>query len=188
MNNSGTPIQSLAEQLRNRFQEARISLDEPSKKDGRWFLDVEDNGHLVVVQWKDGFGMGISCSPEHSYGEGADEVYQDLEAAYSRIVCLLISRTYTSPPACVRMSDLRKERGVSQEGLAALLDVRQAAVSKLERRSDVLVSSIREVIRSMGGELRIIAKFPDGMERALEFEEGTVTATKRAKATTSERR
>ena len=66
-----------------------------------------------------------------------------------------------------------------------MLDVRQAAVSKLERRSDVLVSSIREVIRSMGGELRIIAKFPDGMERALEFEEGTVIATKRAKVTTS---
>ena len=110
MKNPLTSIQSLERQLRKRFEDARISLDEPSKKDGRWFLDVEKNDHLVVVQWKDGFGFGISCSPEHSYGDGADEVYQDLEAAYSRIVCLLISRTYTSPPASVRMSELRKER------------------------------------------------------------------------------
>ena len=93
MKNPLTPIQSLERQLRKRFQEARISLDEPSKKDGRWFLDIENDDHFVVVQWKESFGFGISCSPMHSYGEGADEVYQDFEAAYSRIACLRISRT-----------------------------------------------------------------------------------------------
>jgi DNA-binding XRE family transcriptional regulator len=150
-----------------------------------WFLDVEYDDHLVVVQWQKDSGFGISCSPVHHYGEGPDEVYQNLEATYARVVCLLLSRTFTAPPAPVRISELRKERGISQEYLADLLDVRQAAVSKLERRNDVLVSSLREVIRAMGGELRIMAKFPDGTERTLEFEDEVPAATKREKLASS---
>jgi DNA-binding transcriptional regulator YiaG len=160
-------------------------LDAPAKKNGTWSLDAEYDDHLVIVQWQKDAGFGVSCSPAHAYGEGLDEVYQNLEATYARIVCLLLSRTYTAPSAPFRISELRKERGISQEDLAALLDVRQAAVSKFERRNDVLVSSLREVIRAMGGELRIIAKFPDGTERTLEFEDDVPAQAKTEELATS---
>lgn len=182
MKKAQNKIQSLEQKLRKRFSDADISLDSPARKGGEWFLDIENDGHNVVVRWKEGFGFGITCSPQHSYGEGADEVYEELEAAFARIVSLLIARKFTSPPASVRIGELRKERGVSQEDLAALLEVRQAAVSKLERRHDVLVSTVRDVVRLMGGELRLIAKFPDGMERTLEFEEEAVANAKQSKA------
>ena len=87
------------------------------------------------------------------------------------MVSLLLSNEGTVPPAAVRLRDLRRMRGVSQEVLAATLDVRQAAVSKLEHRNDVLVSSLRATIQAMGGELRITASFPDGMERIVEIGE-----------------
>ena len=41
------------------------------------------------------------------------------------------------------------------------MNINQAAVSKLERRADMYVSTLRKLIRAMGGELDIVARFPD---------------------------
>lgn len=97
-----TPIKSLEQQLRERFPEATISLDAPANRAGAWFLDLSHGGHSVVVQWRSVDGFGVSSSPNHGYGEGADEVYRDEEAAYGRVVSLLLSQNHTSPPASVR--------------------------------------------------------------------------------------
>lgn len=59
------------------------------------------------------------------------------------------------------LEQLRIALGVSQEELARLLDVQQPAISKLERRDDMRVSTLREVIEALGGELKLSAKFPD---------------------------
>ncbi len=59
------------------------------------------------------------------------------------------------------LRDLRSARERSQKQIAEKLGVNQAAVSKLERRADTYVSSLREYIRAMGGELEIVATFPD---------------------------
>lgn len=58
--------------------------------------------------------------------------------------------------------ELRRARGLSQENLASILHVSQTAVSKLERRTDMYISTLRSHIQAMGGDLQIIAKFPDG--------------------------
>jgi DNA-binding Xre family transcriptional regulator len=60
------------------------------------------------------------------------------------------------------LNELRKARNLTQEELARRLGTRQANVSKLERRADVRVSTLREVIEAMGGEMRITAHFSDG--------------------------
>jgi len=52
---------------------------------------------------------------------------------------------------------------LSQEQLADVLQVKQAFISKLERRTDMYISSLRNFIRAMGGELEINAVFPDGI-------------------------
>lgn len=69
------------------------------------------------------------------------------------------------------LQELRQARQFSQEALAEALDTSQSAISKLERRVDVYVSTLRRYIESMGGELHIIARFPDGEVRINQFEE-----------------
>jgi DNA-binding transcriptional regulator YiaG len=66
--------------------------------------------------------------------------------------------------------ELRQARQLSQEELAASLKTSQSSISKLERRVDVYVSTLRRYIESMGGELDIIARFPDGSVRIKQFE------------------
>ena len=59
------------------------------------------------------------------------------------------------------LRQLRDVRQRSQEEIAKRLGVKQAAVSKLERRTDMYVSTLRSLIEAMGGELDIVARFPD---------------------------
>lgn len=60
------------------------------------------------------------------------------------------------------LEELRAAREFTQEQLAGTLGTSQAAVSKLERRADMYVSTLAQFVRAMGGELRIHAVFPDG--------------------------
>lgn len=60
------------------------------------------------------------------------------------------------------LHELRMARDLSQERLAQLMGVNQAAISKKERRADMAISSLRELIRAMGGELEIKAIFAEG--------------------------
>jgi DNA-binding XRE family transcriptional regulator len=59
------------------------------------------------------------------------------------------------------LRDLRAARDRSQKQIAERLGVNQAAVSKLERRADMYVSSLRDYIEANGGKLEIVARFPD---------------------------
>ena len=60
------------------------------------------------------------------------------------------------------LHELRKNRAVSQDELAAKLSVGQPAVVKLERRADMYVSNLRRYVEALGGKLEITARFPDG--------------------------
>jgi transcriptional regulator with XRE-family HTH domain len=59
------------------------------------------------------------------------------------------------------LGQLRKAREQSQQALAKRLGIQQAAVSKLERRTDLYLSTLREFITALGGELEVVARFPD---------------------------
>ena len=58
------------------------------------------------------------------------------------------------------LQELRKAMHCSQEKVAEELGVNQAAVSKIERRADMYVSTLRSYIEAMGGSLDIVAQFP----------------------------
>src|SRR2546421_12941522 len=79
------------------------------------------------------------------------------------------------------LNELRAARKMTQEKLAEELNVKQAAVSKLERRADMYVSTLREYIEAMGGELEITARFPEGSVRINQFEEDESRAVSAAK-------
>ena len=59
------------------------------------------------------------------------------------------------------LKELRKARQLTQERMAELLQIRQENVSRLEKRSDLLVSTLRSYIEAMGGNLKVIVEFPD---------------------------
>jgi len=71
----------------------------------------------------------------------------------------------------MRLQELRKARRLSQVALAKTLKAQQATISKLERRTDMYVSSLRQYINAMGGELEIIARFPEGAVRINQFKD-----------------
>ena len=61
-----------------------------------------------------------------------------------------------------QLKDLRQNREVSQAALAEMLSSTQASVSKIESRNDFYLSTLREYIEALGGELEILARFPEG--------------------------
>ena len=60
------------------------------------------------------------------------------------------------------LAELRGEREVTQEQLATRLEIAQSGVSRLEKRGDMKVSTLREVVKALGGELQLVAEFPEG--------------------------
>jgi DNA-binding transcriptional regulator YiaG len=68
------------------------------------------------------------------------------------------------------LDELRAARALTQEHLSTILGVQQSAVSKLERRADMYVSTLRHFIEAMGGRLEIRAVFPDGDVRITQFQ------------------
>ena len=60
------------------------------------------------------------------------------------------------------LHELRRARALTQQELAQMLNVNQPAISKLEQRADVYISSLRSYIEAVGGKLKIVAAFPEG--------------------------
>ena len=59
------------------------------------------------------------------------------------------------------LRDLRKARKLTQARVAKTLGITQDSVSRLEKRSDLLISTLRKTVKAMGGDVRIVAEFPD---------------------------
>ena len=58
------------------------------------------------------------------------------------------------------LRNLRQAHDLTQERMAALLGVKQENVSRMERRTDLLLSTMASYIEAMGGKLKLIAEFP----------------------------
>jgi transcriptional regulator with XRE-family HTH domain len=69
------------------------------------------------------------------------------------------------------LQELRRARELSQEELAEALGVNQATISKLERRADMYISTLRRFVEALGGELEITARFREGTVRISQFED-----------------
>jgi DNA-binding XRE family transcriptional regulator len=97
--------------------------------------------------------------------------FKELQAKMSR------ERRARNEAAAAKMIDemaldeLREARDLTQEQLARLLHVNQAAVSKMERRADMYITTLQGVIKAMGGRLEIRAVFPNGVVRISQFQD-----------------
>lgn len=67
------------------------------------------------------------------------------------------------------LSELRERTGKSQSQLAETLGIKQPSLSKLEKQSDIQVSTLRKIVCALGGELEIVARFPGVTARITQF-------------------
>lgn len=65
------------------------------------------------------------------------------------------------------LRDIRRARQVTQEEVAARLGGKQVYISRLEKRADVKVSTLRDYVRALGGELQLMVTFPEGRTMAI---------------------
>lgn len=69
------------------------------------------------------------------------------------------------------LHEIREARGLSQEEVAERLERKQPTIVGLEKRGDAQISTLRRYIEALGGELEIVAKFPDREIRIRQFAE-----------------
>ena len=69
------------------------------------------------------------------------------------------------------LSEIRQmAEGKSQQQVADELGIKQPSLSKLERQSDMQISTLQRIVKALGGRLEVIAKFPKGTVRIEQFE------------------
>ena len=73
-----------------------------------------------------------------------------------------VNEQYEQMLAEMPLHELRRTRSLTQKDLAERLNINQPAVSKMEKRSDSNISSLRSYIEAVGGKLKITAEFPEG--------------------------
>lgn len=70
--------------------------------------------------------------------------------------------TSPDPPPSLRLAELRRSRGLTQAQVAARMHISQSDVSKIERRTDVRLSTLRDYLAAVGAGTRITATPADG--------------------------
>ena len=81
------------------------------------------------------------------------------------------------------LKDLRLAAQQTQEQLAATLGVGQDTISRLEKRSDMLLSTLRHYVKSMGGKLELVAHFPNRPPVVIEHLGVDASAGRKTRAT-----
>ena len=79
------------------------------------------------------------------------------------------------------LQDLRKAFGLTQVQMAKKLNIGQDSVSRVEKRADMLLSTLRGYVEAMGGELNLVAEFPGRPPVRLQLLEALSRDTRRQK-------
>ena len=98
--------------------------------------------------------------------------FSELEAKMSPEARAKSEREFRKLLAEMPLHRLRNARELTQENLAHVLGLKQGDISKMERRTDMYVSTLASYVKAMGGTLEIRAVFPDGgVVKINQFEE-----------------
>ena len=68
------------------------------------------------------------------------------------------------------LSEVRQLAGKSQQQVALALGIKQPSLSKLEKQSDMQISTLQKIVKALGGELEVLAKFPKGTVKIDQFD------------------
>lgn len=165
--NSFENVRQRTEQLFGHQDGVLVFADEPARSDGVWTLTLSfGEDYMIVIEWNRHRGFGLSAGRD-LIGSGVDEVYSTPHEVLERIELLHHERLPTAADAALNLSDLRKVRGLLQSDVAARLGVSKSSVAQLEQKQvgPMQVSTLKKLVATLGGELVVAAKFPDGERR-----------------------
>jgi DNA-binding XRE family transcriptional regulator len=106
----------------------------------------------------------IACAALDHMARKWQELKQRMSPAARRRVDARVKETLAAMP----LAEVRRAVGLTQEELASRLDVGQGSVSKLENAADMYLTTLRKYVEALGGELRLIAEFPEGRRMEIE--------------------
>lgn len=86
------------------------------------------------------------------------KILKDKMSPESRARAQSIARDMLSE---IALQDLRKSLHLTQEQIATVLDMKQAAISRLESQDDMYISTLNSYVTALGGKLKLVAAFPD---------------------------
>jgi DNA-binding XRE family transcriptional regulator len=125
---------------------------------GNWWLDMKLGARAVAIEWRPKRGFGIYSPGRDTYGEGPHEIFSDAPMAARRVTQLLSAPG--KRPSWFKT--LRELHGVSQDEVASRLGIRQANISKQEKRTKLQLATLVRLVAVLGGSVEIRAKFPQG--------------------------
>jgi len=96
--------------------------------------------------------------------------WRDIRGTFPPEIEAEIARRVREAPGVMTLYQLREARSLTQVNLAKVLNVNQGAVSRMEKRTDMYVSTLRKFIQAMGGQLQVKAVFPEGEIEIDQFE------------------
>jgi len=110
--------------------------------------------------------------------------YKELQAKMDPATRIENERRVRDELQRMALDELRSAKRLTQADMAAMLDVPQSSISRIERRADMYLSTLRNYIHAMGGVLQIQAVFPDGgtvaINRFGEYEDRSYSVSVRA--------
>ncbi|MFO0689833.1 MAG: XRE family transcriptional regulator [Myxococcota bacterium] len=118
-----------------------------------------DDFHSEVA-WRATQGFGLFTRPPE-FSDRPDEIYQPPLLAAKRLAQLYENRKTSSEPIPLWLTSIRQLRGTPQTSLAEKLSQSQAAISQLERREDIRLSTLRRYVEAMGGRLEMKVVFEE---------------------------
>jgi transcriptional regulator with XRE-family HTH domain len=95
--------------------------------------------------------------------------WKEIRGTFSPEIEAWIAQEVKDAARVMTLYRLREARGLTQVSLAKILEVNQGAVSRLEKRTDMYVSTLRSYIEAMGGQLQIKAVFPEAVVEIDQF-------------------
>lgn len=156
------PLRQFVEGLEALYPDAGITLERGGKTSGGWWIDIAARHTHVVVHWSPDFGFSLEevGDDEPVYGSLPAERYKTVGLALKRMTQLLAEESQAGVGG-VALRELRELHGLSQIDLGTKMGIKQAAVSRVERRSDLHLDTLMAIVQALGGTLEIRARFPE---------------------------
>jgi len=136
----------------------RPQLEPGGDKLGNWWIDLPGR-KAITLEWRPGRGFGLWFGRSEGYGEGPMEIFRTPERAVDRVMQILTLRSEAVGQGLRIIRELYK---VSQDEIATRLNIRQAAISKLEGRTDPKIETVSNYVAALGGHVEFRVVFPDG--------------------------
>jgi hypothetical protein len=149
------PLETFLAALTKRDGSLRPKIEAGGAKAGNWWIDLQST-IPITIEWRPALGFGFAVGKSEGYGEGPTEIFRSPERAAHRLAQLTSAR-----PASSGLRAIRELYDVTQDQIAVRLKKGQAAVSRLETRSDSRIETVSKFVQALGGRMEIRAVFPD---------------------------